>query len=141
MNHARNDLLYYPGRSAKSALSALYQTDFSGTSQNQHVILTGILQRLQIHVNESLFPPCLSQSRAWFAFRITILVSYIRKSPQPPIQGGERYSPCRINLRDSNPVRGEMFIENGTTKHIPSSIGAACEICQEHVSHLRSLVA
>ncbi len=37
-------------------------------------------------------------------------------------------SPSRINLRDSNPVRGEMFIENGTAKHISSSVGAACEI-------------
>jgi hypothetical protein len=27
----------------------------------------------------------------------------------------------RINLRDFNPVRGEMFIEAGTTKHIFSS--------------------
>jgi hypothetical protein len=26
--------------------------------------------------------------------------------------------PSRINLRDSNPVRGEMFIETDTTKHI-----------------------
>jgi hypothetical protein len=31
----------------------------------------------------------------------------------------------RINLRDSNPVRGEMSIETGTTKHVSSSVGAA----------------
>ena len=36
--------------------------------------------------------------------------------------GRKRYSPSRINLRDSNPVRGDMFIENGTTKHIFSSV-------------------
>jgi hypothetical protein len=28
----------------------------------------------------------------------------------------------RINLRDSNPVRGEMFIEIATTKHTSSSV-------------------
>ncbi len=39
-----------------------------------------------------------------------------------------RASPSRINLGDSNPVRGDMFIETGTTKHISSSVGAACEI-------------
>jgi hypothetical protein len=33
-----------------------------------------------------------------------------------------------INLRGSNPVRGEMFIETGITEHIPSSVGAICEI-------------
>jgi hypothetical protein len=33
-----------------------------------------------------------------------------------------------LNLRDSNPVRGEMFIETGTTKHISSSVGATLEI-------------
>ncbi len=27
-------------------------------------------------------------------------------------------SPSRINLRDSNPIRGDMFIEMGTIKHI-----------------------
>jgi hypothetical protein len=29
--------------------------------------------------------------------------------------------PSRINLRASNPVRGDMFIEVGTTRHISSS--------------------
>jgi hypothetical protein len=33
-----------------------------------------------------------------------------------------------INLRGSNPVRGDMFIETGTAKHIPSSVGAARKI-------------
>ena len=37
-------------------------------------------------------------------------------------------SPSRINLRDSNPVRGDMFIETGTIKHIPSSVGVTREI-------------
>ena len=36
--------------------------------------------------------------------------------------------PSRINLRDSNPVRGDMFIESGATKHISSSVGAVYEI-------------
>ena len=33
-----------------------------------------------------------------------------------------------INLGRSNPVRGEMFIETGINEHIPSSVGAICEI-------------
>ena len=46
----------------------------------------------------------------------------------PLFKGENDIPPSRINLRDSNPVRGEMFIETGTTKHISSSVGATCEI-------------
>jgi hypothetical protein len=41
---------------------------------------------------------------------------------------GNMEFPSRINLGDSNPVRGDIFIENGTTKHISSSVGAEREI-------------
>jgi hypothetical protein len=38
----------------------------------------------------------------------------------------------RINLRDSNPVRGEMFIETGRTKHISNSVGVTREIADRN---------
>jgi hypothetical protein len=41
--------------------------------------------------------------------------------------GNERVALSHIDLRGSNPVRGDMFIETGTTKHIPSSVGVTHE--------------
>ena len=43
----------------------------------------------------------------------------------------------RINLRDPNPARGEMLIETTTTKHIPSSVGAACEIAVRNTYRIK----
>ena len=34
----------------------------------------------------------------------------------------------RVDLRDSNPARGEMFIETGATKHVSNSVGVTREI-------------
>ena len=47
----------------------------------------------------------------------------VENPPNPLYKGECHFPPSRINLRDSNPVRGEMFIETGTTKHISSSVG------------------
>ena len=43
-------------------------------------------------------------------------------------KGSALNSPSCINLRGSNPVRGEMFIEIGTTEHIYNSVGVTREI-------------
>jgi hypothetical protein len=75
--------------------------------------------------------------RGWFTIRVAILVLALENPPNPLYKGEINASPSRINLRDSNPVRGEMFIETGTTKHISSSVGVTREIaarntCRSH---------